>query len=150
MTVATNAGNRFYISKTSTPPATYDAAGYAALQYDEVGEITDAGTLTAEYNVTEHNTVNERDIKKLKGSRDNGSQDYTLGFDDADVGQLTMQTALDSDDDYHIKIAMKSGGFIYYSGLVTKFDIIFGAADDVVGSESSIAINKRRVYVPAP
>ena len=150
MTVATNAGNRFYISKTSTPPATYDAAGYAALSYDEVGEITDAGTLTAEYNVTEHNTVNERDIKKLKGSRDNGSQDYTLGFDDEDAGQLTMQTALDSDDDYHIKIAMKSGGFIYYSGIVTKFDIVFGAADDVVGAETSIAINKRRVYVPAP
>ena len=146
MTVSTNAGNKFYISKTPTPPTTYDAAGYAALSYDEVGEITDAGTLTAEYAVTEHNTVNKRDIQKLKGSRNNGSQDYTLGFDDIDAGQLTMQAALDSDEDYHIKIALKSGAFFYYSGLVTNFNIVFGSADDVVGAEASVAINKPRVY----
>ena len=150
MTVATNAGNRFYISKTPANPTTWDGAGYAALSYDEVGEVTDAGTLSAEYNITEHNTVNERDIKKLKGSRDNGAQDYTLGFDDLDAGQITMQTARDSDSDYHIKIALKSGGFFYYSGLVTKFNIVFGAADDVVGAETSIVINKRAIYVPAP
>ena len=41
MTVATNAGNKFYVSTTATAPATYDAAGYAALTYAEVGEITD-------------------------------------------------------------------------------------------------------------
>ena len=55
MTVATNAGNKFYISTTSTPPATYDATGYAALTYAEVGEITDLGTLASEYAITEHN-----------------------------------------------------------------------------------------------
>ena len=150
MTVATNAGNKFFISTTATPPATYDAAGYAALTYAEVGEVVDAGTLSAEYNITEHNTVNKRDIQKLKGSRDNGSQDYSLGFDSVDEGQVAMQYALDSDDNYHVKIALKSGAFIYYSGLISKFDIVFGTADDVVGAETSVQINKRRVFVPAP
>ena len=149
MTVATNAGNKFYVSTTATAPATYDAAGYAALTYAEVGEITDLGTLSAEYAITEHNPIGDRNLQKLKGTRDNGSQDLTLGFDEIDAGQVVMQTALDSDSNYHFKVVMKSGSIFYYSGLVPKFDIIYGAADDVVGAETSIAINKRRVYDPA-
>lgn len=146
MTVATNAGNKFYVSTTATDPATYDAAGYAALTYAEVGEITDLGTLASEYAITEHNPIGDRNLQKLKGTRDNGSQDLTLGFDHGDVGQFIMQAALLSDSNYHFKILLKSGDIIYYSGLVTKFDIVFGAADDVVGAETSIAINKTRVY----
>jgi ABC-type cobalamin/Fe3+-siderophores transport system ATPase subunit len=42
-----------------------------------------------------------------------------------------------------------SGDIVFYSGLVTNFNIVFGAADDVVGAETSIAINKPRVYDPA-
>ena len=146
MTVATNAGNKFFISTTATPPATYDAAGYAALTYAEVGEITDLGTLYAEYAITEHNPIGNRDLQKLKGTRDNGSQDLTLGFDYVDAGQAVMLAALLSDSNYHFKIALKSGDTIYYSGLVTKFDIVFGAADDVVGAEASVTINKHRFY----
>ena len=148
MTVSTNAGNKFYVSTTATPPATYDATGYAALTYAEVGEITDLGTLSAEYAITEHNPIGDRNLQKMKGTRDNGSQDLTLGFDYVDAGQIVMQAANDSDSNYHFKIQMKSGDIIYYSGLVTKFDIVFGGADDVVGAETSIAINKPRVYDP--
>ena len=146
MTVATNAGNKFYVSTTATAPATYDATGYAALTYAEVGEITDLGTLASEYAITEHNPIGDRNLQKLKGTRDNGSQDLTLGFDSVDAGQVVMQSALLSDSNYHFKILLKSGDIIYYSGLVTKFDIVFGAADDVVGAETSVAINKTRVY----
>ena len=149
MTVSTNAGNKFYVSTTATPPATYDSAGYTALTYAEVGEITDLGTLSAEYAVTEHNPIGDRNLQKLKGTRDNGSQDLTLGFDTVDAGQVVMQAALLSDSDYHFKIALKSGDIVFYSGLVTNFNIVFGAADDVVGAETSIAINKQRVYDPA-
>lgn len=149
MTVSTNSGNKFYVSTTATPPATYDAAGYGALTYAEIGEVVDAGTLTAEYAVTEHNPVGSRDLQKLKGTRDNGSHDFGLGFDKVDAGQIVMEKALDSDENYHFKVAMKSGDTIYYSGLVTKFDYVFGGADDVVGAETSVAINKRRVYDPA-
>jgi hypothetical protein len=60
-----------------------------------------------------------------------------------------MQAALLSDSNYHFKIALKSGDIVFYSGLVTNFNIVFGAADDVVGAETSIAINKPRVYDPA-
>ena len=149
MTVSTNAGNKFYVSTTATPPATYDAAGYGALTYAEIGEVVDAGTLTAEYAVTEHNPISDRNLQKLKGTRDNGSHDFGLGFDKVDAGQIVMETALDSDENYHFKVAMKSGDTIYYSGLVTKFDYVFGGADDVVGAETSVAINKRRIYDPA-
>ena len=146
MTVATNAGNKFYVSTTATPPATYDYTGYAALTYTEIGEITDLGTLSAEYAITEHNPIGDRNLQKLKGTRDNGSQDLTLGFDSVDAGQILMQTANASDSNYHFKILLKSGDIIFYSGLVTKFDLVFGAADDVVGAETSIAINNPRVY----
>ncbi len=146
MTVSTNAGNKFYISATATPPTTYDAEGYAALTYVEVGEITDLGTLTAEYAIIEHNPIGDRNLQKLKGTRDNGVQDLTLGFDSLDAGQIVMQVALLSDSDYHFKILLKSGDIIYYSGLVTKRDVVFGDADNVVGVETSIAINKHRVY----
>ena len=149
MTVATNAGNKFYVSTTATAPASYDAAGYAALTYAEVGEITDLGTLASEYAITEHNPIGDRNLQKLKGTRDNGSQDLTLGFDSVDAGQIVMQSALLSDSNYHFKILLKSGDIIYYSGLVTSFSYVFGAADDVVGAESSIAINKTRVYEAA-
>jgi len=149
MTVSTNAGNKFFVSTTPTEPTIYAATGYVELTYAEVGEITDLGTLTAEYAVTEHNPIGDRNLQKLKGTRDNGSQDLTLGFDTVDAGQVVMQAALLSDSNYHFKIELKSGDIIYYSGLVTKFDIVFGTADDVVGAETSVAINKKRVYHPA-
>ena len=52
-------------------------------------------------------------------------------------------------EDMRIFGGLKSGDVVFYSGLVTNFNIVFGAADDVVGAETSIAINKPRVYDPA-
>ena len=75
--------------------------------------------------ITEHNPIGDRNLQKLKGTRDNGSQDLTLGFDSVDAGQVVMQAALLSDSNYHFKIRLKSGDIIYYPGLVTKFGIVF-------------------------
>ena len=48
----TLAGSKVYIS--ASLPATYDSAGFTALTYTEIGEISDIGTVGKEYTLVTH------------------------------------------------------------------------------------------------
>ena len=54
----TSAGTKLYVS--ASLPATYNSAGFGALTWTEVGEITDFGEWGKEYTVVNHNPVGTR------------------------------------------------------------------------------------------
>ena len=64
--VQTTAGATIGIS--ATLPATNDAAGYAALTFSLIGEVTDLGEFGREYATVTHNPIASRRTIKRKGS----------------------------------------------------------------------------------
>ncbi len=107
MTVRTSATTTLQIS--AGVPATFNQAGYAALSFTTVGEITNFGEFGREFTLVTHNPVATRGTQKLKGSFNEGTMNLTLGLDTDDAGQVLMKAAALSDSLYAFKITVPSG-----------------------------------------
>jgi hypothetical protein len=125
MAVRTTAGTTFKVSAAN--PATFNAAGYAALAWTTVGEITDLGEFGREYNLVTHNPIDNRGTVKKKGSFNEGQITLQLGLDTDDAGQVILKAALLSDNDYSILITTQNGDKYYAQSQVMSFKV--GAGD---------------------
>ena len=84
--VQTSAGTTIAIS--AVLPATDDAAGYNALTWAAIGEVTDLGEFGREYATVTHNPVASRRTIKRKGSYNDGTMALQLALDRDDAGQI--------------------------------------------------------------
>lgn len=85
-------------------PATYDAAGYAALTYTTAGSVEDFGEHGGSANVSRFVAVNDSVVQKFKGSIDYGSMNLTLGCMSSDTGQDLIDAAFASRNRYSVKV----------------------------------------------
>jgi hypothetical protein len=129
MTVRSSAGTTIGLS--SSQPATYNAAGYGALTFTTIGEVTDLGEFGREYNLITHNPIGSRGTVKLKGSFNEGSINMTLGLDTDDAGQILAKTASQSDNDYSFVITTQNGDDYYFQAKVMSFKVDVGSVDSV-------------------
>jgi len=139
MAFDTTAGASLGIS--ATLPATYNEAGYAALTYVNVGEITNIGEFGKEFALVSHNPLATRGTKKSKGSFNNGSLGPALALDESDAGQVLMRAAVDLDNPYAFLITADNGDKYYMEGLVMTFKPNFGGVDDIITASTTIEIN---------
>lgn len=117
MTVSTSAGTTLGLSAAA--PATYNAAGYEALTFTTVGEVSDLGEIPSRvYELVNWNAIAERGTRKSKGGYNLGSQTITIGIDPDDAGQTLLDTATNSDTVYSVEIAHPQLGTIYARALV--------------------------------
>lgn len=117
MTVFTSAGTVLAISAAA--PATYTEAGYEALTFTTIGEVSDLGDIPSRvYELVTWNPIAERGQRKSKGGYNLGSQTITVGIDPDDAGQTLVDTATESDAIYSIKISNANLGDIYARALV--------------------------------
>src|SRR5258706_15975839 len=93
------------ISISAAQPATFNVAGYAALSWTGIAEITDGGDHGREYAVVTHMPIASRGVQKFKGSFNEGSKSLQLALDNDDAGQVLAKAALLSDNDYSFKVA---------------------------------------------
>lgn len=98
MGVKTSAGSTIAISAAT--PATFNSAGYGALSFSSIGEVTDLGEFGREFALVTHNPIATRGTQKRKGSFNEGSIDLKLGLDTDDAGQIIAKAASLSDNDY--------------------------------------------------
>jgi len=138
MTVRTTAGTTLKISASN--PATFDAAGYAALAFTTVGEVTNLGEFGREYNLVTHNPIDNRGTVKKKGSFNEGSIQLQLGIDDADAGQILMNAAALSDNDYSFVITTQSGKKYYFQAQVMQFKVNAGSVDQILAATATLEI----------
>ena len=139
MTVMTTAGTTLGIS--AGVPATFDAAGFAALTFTNIGEITEiGGDIGRVYNVVNHNPIASRATVKMKGSYQSGSLQLTLAIDADDAGQTLAQAALNSDAKYSFKLTLQDGTIKYFQGIVTSFPINPGGVDTVTAGTINVEI----------
>lgn len=117
MTVYTSAGTTLGLSASA--PASYNQAGYEALTFTDVGEISDLGEIPARvYELVTWQPISERGMRKSKGGYQIGSQTITVGIDPDDAGQTMIDTATAADTVYSVKIYHPSLGTIYARALV--------------------------------
>jgi len=129
MTVRSSAGTTIGLS--SSAPATFNSAGYGALTFTTIGEVTDLGEFGREFALITHNPIGSRGTVKLKGSFNEGSINMTLGLDTDDAGQILAKTASLSDNDYSFKITTQNGDDYYFQAKVMSFKVNVGSVDSV-------------------
>jgi hypothetical protein len=138
MTVFTTAGSTIAIS--AGVPATFDSAGYAALAYTLIGEVTDFGEFGRKFNLVTHNPISSRGTQKFKGSFNEGAMTLGLGLDTDDAGQDLAYTASGSDAKYAIKVTAQNGDAYYFQALVMDFVRRFGSVDQITGASITLEI----------
>lgn len=122
------------IALSAALPATFTAAGYDALTYTVLGEVTDLGEFGRVYEVIRHNPINTRATRKLKGSFDEGQVPLTVALDNDDAGQILAKTASLSDADYSIRVVDQEGNQYYFLAKVMSFRRRFGTVNNVVSA----------------
>ena len=132
MGIHTTAGTVLKVSADA--PATFDAAGYGALAFTTVGEITDHGEHGREYGVVTHQPVDTRGDRKFKGGFNEGVKTLQLALDQQDAGQVICKTAVDSDDPISVEVTYPDGDKDFFQVLVMSFKKNVGSRDQMTGA----------------
>lgn len=152
MAYYTSAGT--ILSVSTDLPATFDEAGYEALSWEVVGEITTIPQFGAEASMGTHNPIGDRYTKKYKGSINAGSQTIDMALDDDDAGQLIMIDHAEGaaiDDDVAVKLEYPYGAVRYYTAKVGSFQETPGGVDDYLTASAMFDITRPIVKVaPTP
>lgn len=139
--VRTSAGTKFYAS--AALPATYDKAGFAALTFTEVGEISDLGSFGKKYNLVSFSPLGARGTIKRRGSYNNGSLQLKMGSVPTDEGQTILQAA--GDESLAFKVVTQSGSTYYFTGQVMGMTLEVGSVDQIMGATCDIEIDNEIV-----
>lgn len=146
MAVQTVAGTTVHIS--AGIPATFDAAGYAAVTgWAKIGEITDAGSHGKTYAEVTHMPIDTRMTQKFKGSINIGTKTLQLGVDEDDAGQILAKTALDSDSDYSFKVTYQDGAIDYFRAKVMSFEKSATGVDTIRSATMNLALTGTKTGV---
>lgn len=138
------------ISLSATLPATFDAAGYAAVaNYKEIGEVSDLGEFGREYNVVKFQPLKTRGTVKRKGSYDEGQVQVQLARVFDDEGQTLARTALDSDASHSFKVVLQDGSIFYFTAQVVSFTTNVGSVDQITSGSIKLEIDTPIVEVAA-
>lgn len=150
MTVKTSTGT--LLSVVQGVPATFDKAGYEALDYVDVGEVTDIPGYGPNFQVVTHEPLATGITQKHKGFVDYGSMTYGLGQDTEDAGQKILSDAsllANINESYSVCIALSDGVKDYFTGKIFSYTTNPGSANSIVGSSAQFEINTEIVRVPS-
>lgn len=138
-------------SISAAEPATYDAVGFAALTYTEVGEVISIGAFGGTAEVLTQTPVKTGTVKKVKGSKNYGSQAIQFGKQ-TDAGQALLSAGFDgaAEADIHsIKIEYVDGVIRYATGIITSYEFQEISASSFVNGASTIELDNAIVEVVA-
>ena len=144
----TSTGTLFAIVAAS--PATLDAAGFGALTYENVGEVTDVAEIGSDTAVVEHKPLATGVVEKFKGFINYGSSSVSFAKDSSDAGQAVMQSGADGANknvQHSVRVTLQDGTFLYFTVKVFSFKITAGSSDSIVGSTSAIELESLIVEV---
>ncbi len=128
------------ISIASGDPATFDATGFAALTYNNIGKIKNGGEFGKTFQLTTSNYLSQRGDEKRKGTFNAGALNIEVDIM-TDDGQAACEAALESDLDHNFKIEFKSGITYYVRGQVTTFTKKIGGPNDMLAAAIGIELN---------
>lgn len=121
-------------------PATFDAAGYTALTFVPIGEITDISDFGREFELITHKPLASRGTVKKKGGFNEGSIDLKLGLNTDDAGTILAKAAALTDADYSFKVTHPTGDTYYFRALVMSFKVGTGNSSNVVSATCKLEL----------
>ena len=129
-------------------PATYDAAGFAAVTFTAISEITEIGAFGKKFNVVNHMPIGDRRVVKRKGSYNNGTLSLKMARSrTSDAGQTALRAASESDLSYSFKMTLPNSVVVYFTGQVVDFSTNVGSVDQILGLESTVEIDNDIIEV---
>ena len=138
MGIQSNAGASVAIC--ASLPATHNAAGFNALSFTTVGEITNLPEFGRKFALITHKPLATRATRKLKGSYDEGQLPFELGLDTDDAGQTIMKAASASDNPYAFRVTMQNGDKYFMLGLVMEFVVGGGDVDTITAAKATVEL----------
>ena len=138
-------------------PVTYDAAGYGAtgITYTVAGQIESFGSYGVRANTSTFTAIADAVVQKFKGSKDYGNASFVIGYLPSDAGQDLIETAVESQNRYSVKITYPMGAgeatneIHYLDVLVTMREFSGGSVDEVRKLSVDFAICRKPVIVAA-
>ncbi len=128
-------------------PATYNAAGYAALTWIEIGEVTDIGENGPESSQIDHAPLSSGVKIKRKGIRDYGNIPLQMALVPGDEGQQEMILAEASQDAWSIKMVYQDETIDYTRALVMSFKKNIGNSESITAASSTLCVTKETITV---
>lgn len=119
--MATTEGIGGFVSVSAPAPATFDATGYAALTWTEVGEVTEIPEHGPEHSEVTHTPLKTGIVDKYHGELNYGSISLPMALDVADAGQTILRSALASKDAISFRLTYSDGSVEYTTGKVFSF-----------------------------
>ena len=144
--INTTAGTTIAIGPS---PATLDQAGFDAVSVDLIGEVTSIGSVGKLFNTATHTPLAGRAVVEKKTSYTRENPELALAIDDADVGQIAAEAALETDDCYTIKIVRQTGAIIYFTAQVSSFTVSYDT-DEFENGSIALLSQSDVVKVAAP
>jgi len=150
MTVDVSTGTKYAV--VAAVPDTIDEAGFAALTFVDVGELTDLPEYGPDVTVVTHEPLATGVTEKYKGFINYGSLSIGLGRDSSDAGQAILSAGVDGDtknDPHSFKTTFPNGDVHYYIGGVFSYTTNPGSANSIVAATAKIEINSTIIEVKA-
>jgi hypothetical protein len=134
----TSAGSEIFIG---TAPATYDLAGFGAVTFTPIGEVTSLGSFSSVYNLVTHNPLKTRNVVKRKGSKNDGTISLEAALYNADAGQTQLRAAVESDNSYSFKIVLQDSTTYFFTAQVMSAEINVGGVDQITALTANLEID---------
>jgi len=151
MGIQTSLGTVYETS--AAEPATYDAAGFLALTFTEVGEVTNLGDFGPTFEDVTHVPLKTGITEHRKGSVDYGELAMTVAADDSDAGQTLIDAGVNGanrDVVYSHKVTLQSGAIRYFTGQLFSNPESVGDASSMVNMAVNVKLSGSIVKVAAP
>lgn len=133
----TVAGTKLYISAAA--PTTNDAAGFAALTWTEVGQITSVGSVKGrEYSTSTLSTVSDSQDREKKGSFKLPNAEFECAWAEDDAGQVMLETAANDYSVPSFKLVKQNSDIRYLTAQVSKFVENGGTSNDAVKGQFTL------------
>jgi len=135
---------------SAATPATFDEAGYAALTFTEVKEVTTIPAYGPTRQVVNHEPLATGVTEKYGGFINYGSVAVDGAYDSTDAGQSILRAnVLSATALLSIAIEYQDGSIDYTYGKAFSSTKNPGSANSMVGSSMNIEFNKPIVEVAA-
>lgn len=135
----TSAGTTLSIS--TALPATYDKAGFAALTFTEIGEVSDLGEFGRSYNLVTFNSLSNRRTVKRKGSYNDGTINAQMARVPSDAGQAILTAGVNSDNSYSIKVVLQDGTVFYTTAQIMSYTTNVGNSEQITAASVGLEID---------
>jgi hypothetical protein len=150
MPVSPAAGCKIYIGGTGV------LASEEAFQL--IGKVANMGEFGTSFDEILFSSLDDRNVLKFKGQRNDGSLSLQLGRDATEDGQADLVAAVETDFDYNFKIELNDAPdttentptTFVFKAKVMSYTTQIGEANSIVGSTAGLGIQSGTIVeVPA-